>query len=137
MTKEEFLLDMLDYYTVDPEGRRCRNDSNCWYSPETIDKKTSEGCAIGRCLDKDNAISIDRDFELGVGIKDLIDDKDVRIPDYMYDLGYNFLDRCQSLHDKNDNWDFTNISLSSKGQIELADMINKFDLDKSKFEKYL
>lgn len=137
MTKDEFLLDMLDYYTVDPEGRRCKQDYDCFYSPDTINKPTSEGCAIGRKLDKENADSIDRDFEDGVSIQELIEDEDSRIPQYMYELGYNFLNSCQSLHDKNDNWDFTNMFLSSKGQTELADMINKFDLDKSKFEKYL
>jgi len=137
MNKEEFLLDMLDYYTVDPEGRRCRNDGNCWYSPETANKPTSEGCAIGRKLDRNVANLIDKEHCLGIGISSLMDETDNDLPDFMYELGCSFLEACQSIHDKDDNWDFANMCLTNEGRLNVLDTVERFDLDKSKFEKYL
>ena len=52
MTREEFLLDMLEYYTVN-STRRCIDTAGCC-SYSAISKYT-EGCAIGRLLDKEDA----------------------------------------------------------------------------------
>lgn len=137
MSKEEFLLDMLEYYAVDPEGRRCRGEGMCFYSPETANKPTSEGCAVGRKLDRSVANAIDKKYPCGLGIRDIMDERFEGIPDYMYDLGYKFIGDCQNLHDVSENWDFTKMSLSLIGQIEVETLIKDYNLDKSKFEKYL
>ncbi len=136
MNKEEFLLDMLDYYTVDPEGRRCNSEAGCYYSPETIGKTTSEGCAIGRKLNTDFANRLDEEWDGGIGISEIINDYP-DFPDYMYDFDINFLSECQELHDMPYNWDFNSIGLSTVGKKLVERMIEKFNLDKSKFEKYL
>lgn len=136
MTKEEFLLDMLDYYTVDPEGRRCNSEAGCYYSPETIGKTTSEGCAIGRKLDREFANRLDEEWDGGISVQDIIKTYP-DFPEYMYEFDINFLSECQELHDMPYNWDFDFTGLSTVGKKSVESMIQKFDLDKSKFEKYL
>ncbi len=133
MNKEEFLLDMLDYYTVDPEGRRCRDENNCYYSPETVHKPTSEGCAIGRHLNADLAKQLD-DEKAGY----IIDVFDVHIndlPEWMLTVGEQFLSSCQTLHDSNIYW--TDNELTYEGRRQLKFIVMQHDLDLSKFEKYL
>ena len=138
MTKEEFLLDMLDYYTVDPEGRRCSNsETGCYYSPETIGKTASEGCAIGRKLDREFANRLDEEYHEGVSISNQLLKDHPNFPEYMYKFDMNFLCMCQELHDMKYNWDFNFTGLSTVGKNLVKVIIQKFDLDKSKFEKYL
>lgn len=52
MTKEDFLIDTLEYYCENPSERRNKKQRGCPYSSV---KATSEGCAIGRHLDKETA----------------------------------------------------------------------------------
>lgn len=137
MNKEEFLLDMLDYYTVDPEGRRCNSDGICFYSPKYAHKEgRSEGCAIGRHLPEDVAKYFDK--LKGAGINSIFRDTRllVKLPEWLSDLGMPFLNRCQQFHDIKLLWG-EDIGLSSGGQNMLRDIISTFNLDKSKFEKYL
>lgn len=137
MNKEEFLLDMLDYYTVDPEGRRCRSEAGYYYSPETIGKTTSEGCAIGRKLDREFANKLDEEYHGGVSISNQLLKDHPNFPEYMYKFDINFLRMCQELHDRKYNWDFDFTGLSTVGKTLVKDIIERFNLDKSKFEKYL
>lgn len=135
MTKEEFLLDMLDYYIVDPEGRRCNSEAGCYYSPETIGKETSEGCAIGRKLDRVLANDLDSGG-MSLCISDAISEYTV-FPDYMYKLPIAFLSAIQVLHDKKENWDFENTGLSMQGVAEVVRIVKTYGLDLSKFNKCL
>jgi len=133
MNKEEFLLDMLDYYTVDPEGRRCRNNKECVYSSKSISKTSSEGCAIGRHLNPDLAKQLDEDT-----IGDIIDVFSMRkeyLPDWMQIMGKEFLSSCQTLHDSNRYW--TDKELTHEGRRQLKFIVMQYDLDLSKFKRYL
>lgn len=134
MNKEEFLLDMLDYYTVDPENRRCQIEGECKYSPETLHLSTSEGCAIGRHVTKEAALYLDNEY---VSVNNIFARSSYLklLPEWLSDLGVDFLKHCQNLHDHNNHWNNKGLTHVGKEAVEM--IIKEFNLDKSKFEKYL
>ena len=127
-SKEEFVLEGLDYFTVDPVNRRCTNINTknldlCQYQPT----KTSEGCFIGRYLTKEQAERGDNgDLELS---------ELCQLVPSLNKLGDLLPLRCQVLHDRSINWD--NNGLSSEGKEFLSTIIDQFNMDKSLFTKYL
>jgi len=156
MTKEEsFLLDMLAYYTVDPQARRNYVEdtglSTCKYAPL---KETSEGCAIGRHLplevalewDKVDILYCDEEEEECLHFESVYDDinsaidlkliKDDR-PPVLKELNSVFLTRIQSLHDNKTCWDNENKSLSKYGKNRLSAIIDSYDMNKELFSQYL
>jgi len=61
MNLEQILLDTLEYYSGHTE-RMCSTGIKCAYSPFTIGaEETSEGCAIGRLIDRDLANILDEE----------------------------------------------------------------------------
>lgn len=105
------LQDTIQYYSQDPEGRRCKNNDWCFYSPKTVGKEeTSEGCAIGRLLSPKLQEELDKNYK-GSGMKDSIFSI---LPQEIQDLGQDFLWRLQSLHDIDDNWNSE--GLTKKGE---------------------
>lgn len=99
MTRQEFLQDLLDYYTVDPIKRRCMNEAGkCFYTPIST---FTDGCAIGRHLDKELQHEFDND-----GVPKSVSEFSVfhKLPQWMKDLGQDFLLECQILHDRNQVW---------------------------------
>jgi len=142
-SREAFLLDALDYYTVDPDARRCKNEASntCVYSPFTIGKISSEGCLIGRNLEPQLAKRIDEEQgECGVQdaivrYRDLIPKELIALDSRGAGSLFTFLERCQSLHDSSPNWCPT--GLSPEGRNYLHSIVSQFDLDKSQFSKYL
>lgn len=135
MTQEEILLDALEYYTVDPVGRRCSNNGICYYSPKTIHKEaTSEGCLIGRLLPPELAQKIDTgEFEIGIG--SVILEGMYRLPDFMNEDNIDFLEKCQRLHDGDRNW--TDAGLSKQGIQGVSEIIERYNFDVNKFSKFL
>lgn len=134
-TKEAFLLDALEYYTTDT-NRRCNGvGSGCYYSPiKAMKDGVSEGCLIGRHLTPENQRIADATLD-SFGIETVIDTTPEIIPEWMKDLGTNFLGRCQSFHDQSYNWGIN--SISDTGATTLESIILQFNLDKSQFQKYL
>lgn len=126
-TKEEFLVDMLDYYTVDPINRRAfdRELEYCVYYPI----EQSEGCAIGRCLPKELTMKMQGTIDY------IIDNELCNLPEWMTNLGADFLQKVQELHDRKHNWKET--GLSKKGIKNLRTIIKKFGLNPELFTKYL
>ena len=107
MTELELLEDTIKYYSENTE-RRCSSEDGCYYSPITIGKEgISDGCAIGRHLDKEFALQIDKDDELN--IKSLMKSKFIgnedKFPDWMIKMKLDFLVSLQNLHDDNLYWD--------------------------------
>lgn len=136
MTQTELLLDALEYYTVDPVGRRCVDGENtCRYSPYSLDKEeTSQGCLIGRLLNPELAKKIDD--EIGdINIDSLISGYDYTLPEYMNMNNARFLRSCQDLHDIRRNW--TETGLSESGQGAVLDIIDEYNLDRKLFSKFL
>lgn len=136
MTQTELLLDALEYYTVDPVGRRCVNsEGTCRYSPYSLNKEeTSQGCLIGRLLSPELAKKIDD--EIGdINIDSLISGYDYALPEYMNIDNARFLRACQDLHDGRGNW--TPTELSEVGKSKVSDIIKEYNLDKELFSKFL
>lgn len=136
MTQTELLLDALEYYTVDPVGRRCVSESeSCYYSPKSIGKEeTSQGCLIGRLLNPDLAKLIDTKEE-EIGISTLIKKGLYILPDFMNEDNIYFLSECQSLHDLNRYWEET--GLSEDGKSKVSKIIDEYNLDRELFSKFL
>jgi hypothetical protein len=114
MTELELLEDTIKYYSENPE-RRCVSTVSCYYSPITANKESiSEGCAIGRHLDKDFALQIDKDdadFDGDSGIIQVLsvmlekEENKSKFPDWMLKMSPSFLSEIQGLHDANSHWD--------------------------------
>jgi hypothetical protein len=135
MTNQELLIDALEYYTVDPVGRRCKDEDGCYYSPKSVGKEsTSSGCLIGRLLSPELAELIDSK-ESEIGINSLINECLYTLPSFMNQDNKHFLSACQSLHDVNRYW--TETGLSDIGKNRVLSIIEEYNLDKSQFEKFL
>lgn len=120
-TKRAIILqDTVQYYSQDPEGRRCKNDYSCNYSPKTIGKEeTSEGCAVGRLLSPKLREYLDKEYEGKGGVSN--DDLFSKLPQEVQDLGQEFLSRLQGLHDTDRYWyseGLTEIGVRAVRQIE-------------------
>jgi hypothetical protein len=133
--REAFLLDTLDYYTVDPIVRRCvpNEIGRCRYTPEALGKtlEQSEGCAIGRKIPRELAIEFDAKNYSGVFEGKVF----CLLPEELQTLGRDFLTSIQQLHDDEFYW--TPKSLSRFGVMKLRDIIDYYKLEANKFQKYL
>ena len=134
MTREEFLLDMLEYYCVDPFNRRCASydDGQCKYYPT---HEGTEGCAIGRHLSPELAKKLDRYTSSYTSAS--IDQVDITLlPNKLRLLGIEFLANVQNLHDTAEFWEEKGLSLRGKKYISVQ-MIENYNLDIAKFKKFL
>lgn len=132
-SKENFLVDMLEYYSYDPDARRNINENGCQYAP--LDSNT-EGCAIGRHLPLELARKFDhwhvsQKFQ-SAGIMDVPEEE---LPENLKFLGIHFLEQVQQLHDGNEFW--SQKGLSASGKIMLEDIIKFSKLFRNPFEKFL
>ena len=132
--REDFLLDALDYYTADT-NRRCVSDSDgCYYNPTSAGKEgISEGCLIGRHLTKEQQIQADNTG----GVLSIFNQQKANeiLPEWMHEFGELFLFHCQQLHDGPILWN--DGGLTDEGRNRLSIIIKDFELDPTKFEKYL
>lgn len=139
MTREEFLLDEIEYYSSNVK-KRCINSIGCFYSSTNVgNSDISEGCAIGRHLEPELRKKIDEQFSLS-DILPAGESSSVRndvifnqLPEWMKELGQDFLVKCQRLHDLSTYWDES--GLSPEGKSQLFKIIELFKLDKNKFLK--
>lgn len=134
--KEDFLLDTLEYYLADPQARVNLVEGTCQYTPL---KDTSDGCAIGRFLTKENQRRLDEDAVYASILS--MEDKDFKecIPEWMQKFGRDFLQAVQSFHDNllDTNYLSEGNNLSEIGIRQLDCIITQYKLDEDKFEKYL
>lgn len=84
MTREQFLLDTIKYYSENPSFR-CVTNSECAYSPKTLGKD-GDGCAIGRWLDEKLKLELDRCEDASVHSENVYQ----RLPEWMKSLGKSF-----------------------------------------------
>lgn len=135
MTQEEFLIEMLDYYSPDPENKRCVKDGEttiCAYSPKTLKSSTTEGCAIGRHLPPELAERFDIEYP-NSRISSFYDKEISNLPTQLKDLTLSFLVKVQNLHDIKINW--AKKGLSAQGIDYVNKMCNSFGF-KINIEKY-
>lgn len=126
MTREQFLLDTIKYYSEDT-SRRCVSEGKCTYSPETLNKN-SEGCAIGRWLDEELQLELD-----ALGIVPVQNEKVFdKLPKWMQGMGIYFLQHVQDLHDSSIYWDES--GLSQLGKNKVNEMIEHYTLNIPKYE---
>jgi hypothetical protein len=109
---KEFLDETVEYYSANPEGRRCTSMIGCHYSPQTARKFGSEGCAIGRKMTPLNAIKADRLYTGGV--KTLLREFPDLLPENLRRMPENFLVSVQNLHDSPMYWTSTGLSVFGK-----------------------
>ena len=110
--REAFLNDLVNHYNT---SNRCTSeDGFCYYYPGHSPNNT-EGCAIGRHLmfDKYDGNPMDLNHDLtsirygqGAGIAVVFDNSVFKplMPEWLRDLGKDFLISCQFLHDVDDHW---------------------------------
>lgn len=143
MTQLEYLLDTLEYYSVDPEKRRSfiliePGRQSCKYAPV---KETSEGCAIGRKLigTTEQKQAWDKSYASYMGIVGtylgpINDVVDIR-PEWMKDMSMNFLQELQRFHDNKSNW--ADVGLTREGKYNLKSILEEYAIPVYPFEKYL
>jgi len=128
-TKEEFFLDMLEFYTQDTDRRCVDENNNCLYYLEG-----KEGCAIGRFLDKEVAQNLDR---AELKIQTAINRNVAGIPEWMNGLEAVFLQDIQLFHDLDIYWDLTNKTLSNQGKQKVEKILRDYDISEEKFKNIL
>lgn len=121
-TKRNFYLnDMISYFNSNTRCLlpvyRITDNTDCRYERT----ETSEGCAIGRRLPLKTSIKLDK------GTNQAISNNLNLVPDWMKELGGDFLQELQRLHDNSRNWNEK--GLSTIGEECLSDIKNKFDLN--------
>lgn len=108
----EILEDTVKYYSEDV-SRRCVDDGECRYSPESLNiQDISEGCAVGRLLPRDLCNKLD-DLDPSLSAGSFFNTEkypNLGIPQDILDLGKRFLVDLQSLHDTDSNWDINGLS---------------------------
>lgn len=127
MTKEEFLLDTVKYYSRDT-NRRCKKD-RCYYSPNSADKEgISEGCAIGRHLSPELQRKLDSLEDSGVAYEHIFQ----LLPSSLQELGQEFLADVQCFHDADRFW-------NSKEDIknQMINIVDKHNLNIEMFKEYV
>lgn len=113
MTAQEFLYDTVHHYNL---NNRCVTTAKCTYSPITIGKENSEGCAIGRWIDPELAYKIDKEVsEKDSSIRNIFGK--YPLPDWMTALGVDFLMEIQDLHDYGNYWYSEGLSEEGKKQV--------------------
>lgn len=128
-TKEEFFLDMLEFYTQDTDRRCVDENGHCFYYV-----KGKKGCAIGRFLNSKIAQGFDKEE---LHIRYIINHTLAGIPAWMFNFGANFLRQIQILHDENMYWDLKNKTLSDDGKRKVKDILKEYDISEEKFKKYI
>lgn len=128
MTKKEFLIDMLDFYTQDVT-KRATSGNQCKY-------KTSDGkkCAIGRHIPDDKYIpEIEGYGVCGSGIISPFG----LLPIEIQSLEADFLSKVQTLHDVSSYWGA--IGLTEQGRLFIKNIINlnSSEMNESDFSKFL
>lgn len=125
MTREQFLLDTIKYYSENPSFR-CVTIAQCAYSPKTLGKD-GDGCAIGRWLNEDLKLELDTLENTSVLSESVFQ----RLPEWMQSLGKSFLNSVQELHDADDNWDN---GLSDMGKTKVNLIIETYNLNIPKYK---
>lgn len=91
-----FLFDTVNFYNS--ENRAQTEDGMCFYRP----MGDSPGCAIGRHLDRDSEVLVNN-------LSGIVESLCIKLgkdwmPQWMYEMGTNFLQTIQNFHDSEECW---------------------------------
>lgn len=119
MTREEFLIDTIEYFATDPISRRnISQEGICTYTPI---KSTSQGCAIGRFMTPHNQIIADKIQDINIIMDTTLLPKEIK------ELGTSFLCDVQLFHDENDYFD--EYGLTERGMNYINSLIDSYNLN--------
>lgn len=107
-----FILDEANHFN---SKNRSNTPASCLYSPA---HENTEGCAIGRWLPPD----LQRKLDITGNVLDLRAFNS--LPEWMIDLGRDFLYECQVLHDTLNCWCETGLSVD--GERKFNEIVNKY-----------
>lgn len=112
MTRLEFLQDLIDFYSADTSRRSLgKHAGNCQY------RYNGKACAIGRHL-----LFYDYAME-GMRVHQLVQTFDCLSPEIL-NLGVDFLDEMQFLHDSDNYW--CDSGLSELGEKHVQELKEKW-----------
>jgi hypothetical protein len=114
MNKQEFLQDLIDYYSEDTSRRAANSNGQCKYR----DGKGRK-CAIGRWI-SESKYSPEMESQFLIQII-------YSLPDEIRSLGYGFLSECQDLHDNAVHWD-DHKGISKRGKKMVQKLENKYEI---------
>ncbi len=118
MTQRELLVSTVQFYTSENRGT-VPNSKACMYSKSD----TSPGCAIGRFLPENVQKIFDKpdNGNYILGVEEIFENPDFveMLPDWMLEIGEDFLSRIQSLHDSEFKWDSFGINNVGKTAVNL------------------
>lgn len=109
----KFLEDMVDFYTEENRALKLASNQSiqiCVYHP--TDK--SPGCAIGRWLEESENCNLNYNGNIISFLRN-----GNKIPEWMHEMGSQFLSECQGFHDSAEYW-----SNDSKNKDSKQDKIN-------------
>lgn len=118
LTFEEIINDTLEYYSKDPDSRRCKSDEHSFYSPINADKPNSEGCAVGRYLTESQQNECDLKPDTAINSIHY-----QHLPEFINN-NIEFFSRLQSFHD--DDRCFKNNKVTEFGLFTI-DKLKKVD----------
>lgn len=103
-----FLEDEIEHYNLNNRSQpeQSCSPSACTYYPA---HSQTEGCAIGRWLERDNPIITNK-------MNGTVTNSSIfsRLPKWMQEMGGDFLEVVQLLHDRSSNWDEKGLSFSGR-----------------------
>lgn len=108
-----FLKETVLFYNSRNRATNRRN--SCIYAAT----ETSPGCAIGRFIPPDGKFNLHKICGIAHAIR-----FGSRLPDWMMEMGIDFLAAVQSLHDYGDYWNES--GLSNIGKEEVMDIIARY-----------
>lgn len=112
--RRSFLRSTIEHFGRDPKNNRCEHPlRGCKYEPNEDSK--SKGCAIGRFLDTKTQIALD---VIGDIQEIYSEDHASLLPDWMRDLGEDFLFDIQELHDGGSYWGEVGLSKDGERQVK-------------------
>lgn len=94
------LEDTASFYNRN--NRAVLNDGRCVYAAT----ETSPGCAIGRCLDRNNVPPNYSD----INVYALWDNKTPHLPAWLHEMNVDFLRNLQAFHDCERYWDASGLT---------------------------
>jgi len=117
----EFLEDMVEFYTKDNRAIKDYLKGNpfiCVYHSTS----KSPGCAIGRWLEQSETCNLFHNGSISTFLK-----AGNVIPDWMNEMGIDFLIECQSFHDTEHFWHEEDADCNALRQEAIDNMIHKIN----------